>query len=184
MRDVRLGASDAGGSGVDNLSQFVIGKYGAVADGKTLNTQFIQRTIDAAAAAGGGTVVVPQGTFLTGAIFLKPGVNLHLEKDAVLKGTTDMKNYPERRIRIEGHYEEHYTPALVNAEGCDGLQITGEGILDGNGRPIWDEFWKLHDAAADKKNFKNLSIPRAQLCVINNSKNVLINGVTFKDSQY
>jgi len=163
---------------------FDITHYGAVGDGKTLNTLAIQSAIDKSAAAGGGTLLVPQGEFLSGALFLKPGVNLHLEKDAVLKGTTDMTNYPEGRIRIEGHFEEHYTPALVNAEGCDGLQITGEGTLDGNGLPIWEEFWKLHDAAPDKKNFKNLSIPRAQLCIINNSKNVLVDGVTFKDSQY
>lgn len=161
-----------------------IANSGAIGNGKTLNTKAIQSTIDRLAASGGGTVVVPEGEFLSGAIFLKPGVNLRLEKNAVLKGSTDMTNYPERRIRIEGHYEEHYTPALVNAEGCDGLQITGEGTLDGSGQTVWDLFWKLRDAAPDKKNFKNLSIPRAQLCIINHSKNVLVDGITFKDSQY
>src|SRR5581483_9704782 len=161
-----------------------IATAGALADGTTLNTGKIQSAIDQLAAKGDGTLVIPKGVFLTGALFLKPKVNVHFEKDAVIKGTADAKDYPERRIRIEGHFEEHYTPALINAEACDGLQITGEGTLDGNGRPIWDEFWKLHDAAPDKKNFKNLSIPRAQLCIISNSKNVLIDGVTFKDSQY
>jgi polygalacturonase len=161
-----------------------ITRYGAVGDGTTLNTLAIQSAIDKAAVTGGGLVSIPQGEFLSGALFLKPGVNLRLEKDAVLKGATDMANYPEGRIRIEGHFEEHYTPALVNAVGCDGLQITGEGTLDGNGLPVWKEFWRLHDAAPDKKNFKNLSIPRAQLCIINNSKNVRVDGVTFKDSQY
>lgn len=156
----------------------------AVADGTTLNTEKIQAAIDTLAKEGGGTLVVPKGVFLTGALFLKPGVNLHLEKDAILKGDTDMKSYPERRIRIEGHFEERYTPALINAEGCDGLRITGEGTLDGSGRPVWDLFWRLRDAAPDKHNFKNLSIPRAQLCIINNSRNVLVDGVTFKDSQY
>ena len=157
---------------------------GAVADSTTLNSEKIQAAIDQLAAKGGGTLVVPKGVFLSGALFLKPGVNLHLEKDAVLKGSTDMKQYPGRRIRIEGHIEEHYTPALINAEGCNGLQITGEGTLDGSGRPIWDLFWKLRNASADRHNFKNLSIPRAQLCIVNNSKNVLISGITFKDSQY
>jgi alpha-L-rhamnosidase len=161
-----------------------IAEVGAVGDGTTLNTEKIKSAIDQLAAKGGGTVVIPKGVFVSGALFLKPGVNLHLDKDAVLKGTTDMRNYPERRIRIEGHFEEHYTPALVNAEGCDGVQITGEGTLDGTGRPVWDQFWKLRNAAADKKNFRNLSIPRAQLCIINHSKNVRVEGVTFKDSQY
>ncbi len=161
-----------------------ISDAGAVGDGTTLNTGKIQAAIDELAAKGGGTLVVPKGVFLTGALFLKPGVNLHLEKDAVLKGTTDMEQYPRMRIRIEGHFEENYSSGLINAEGCDGLQITGEGTLDGNGRPIWDLFWKLRKAAKDKANFRNLSIPRAQLCIINRSKNVLIDGVTFKDSQY
>lgn len=161
-----------------------IGDCGAVGDGVALNTRPIQTAIDQLAAEGGGTVVVPKGIFVSGALFLKPGVNLHLEKDAVIKGSTDMSNYPARRIRIEGHFEEAYTPALVNAEGCDGLRITGEGTLDGSGRPTWDLFWTLRNAAADKKNFKNLSIPRAQLCIINESKNVLVDGITFKDSQF
>jgi len=159
-------------------------EFGAKGDGETLNTESIQAAIDKCAASGGGTVVVPKGVFVSGAIFLKPGVNLHLEKDAVLKGTTDMKNYPEMRIRIEGHFEEKYSSGLINAEGCNGLQITGEGTLDGNGRPIWDLFWKLRKQADDYKNFRNLSIPRAQLCIINNSDNVVIDGVVFKDSQY
>jgi polygalacturonase len=160
-----------------------IADLGAVGDGTTLNTKAIQSAIDRMS-ADGGTLVIPKGVFLSGALFLKPGVNLHLAKDAVLKASTNITDFPERRVRIEGHFEEHYTPALVNAEGCDGLRIDGEGTLDGSGRPIWDLFWKLRGAAKDQKNFPNLSIPRAQLCIINNSKNVVVNGVTFKDSQY
>ena len=153
---------------------------GAVGDAVTLNTKPIQTAIDQLASGGGGTVIIPKGVFLSGALFLKPGMNLHMEKESVIKGSTDMTQYPVRRIRIEGHFEAAYTPALINAEGCDGLQLTGEGTLDGSGRPTWDLFWKLRNAAADKKKFKNLSIPRAQLCIINDSKNVLVDGITFK----
>ena len=157
---------------------------GAVGDGKTLNTGAIQKTIDDLAAAGGGTVVVPAGDFLSGALFLKPKVNLHLEQGAVLRCTTDMRHFPEQRTRIEGHFEEKFNPALLNADGCDGLRITGEGTLDGAGRPIWDQFWKLRGAAKDKKNFRNLSVPRARLCLIENSRDVELRGITFKDSQF
>ena len=169
---------------IPQTNRLLISDGGAVGDGKTLNTTRIQAAINQLVEKGGGTLVIPQGVFLTGAIFLKPGVNLHLEKDGVLKASTDMTNFPVRRIRIEGHFEEHFNPALVNAEGCDGLRIDGAGTLDGNGRPIWDRFWKLRRAAKDQKNFRNLSVPRAQLCIINNSKNVVVDGVTFKDSQY
>jgi alpha-L-rhamnosidase len=178
-------ASSARFSAGGELAKTVsIAAFGAVGDGVTLNTKAIQSAIEQLAANGGGTVIIPRGVFLSGAIFLRPGVNLHLEQDAVLKGSTDMTNYPLRRIRIEGHFEASYSSGLINAEGCDGLRITGTGTLDGSGRPIWDEFWKRRRAADDYKNFQNLSLRRAQLCIINHSTNVVVDGVTFKDSQY
>ena len=156
-------------------------RFGAVGDGETIDTAAIQKTIDSLAANGGGTVEIPEGVFMSGALFLKPGVNLHLAKGAVLRCLTDMKHFPERRTRIEGHFAESFNPALINADGCDGLQITGEGTLDGNGRPIWDAFWK--GIKADK-NFRNLDLPRARLGLIENSKNVTVRGITFMNSQF
>jgi alpha-L-rhamnosidase len=174
-------ASQAIAKSTNRLS---IDEAGAIADAKTVNTKAIQTTIDRLAALGGGTVIVPRGVFVTGAIFLKPGVDLHLDQGAVLRCTTDMTHFPPQRTRIEGHFEPSFTPALINAKGCDGLKITGEGTLDGAGRTIWDEFWKQHDAAPDPHNFPNLAIPRARLALIEASKGVLIEGVTFKDSQF
>ena len=158
-----------------------ITRHGAVGDGATINTGAIQKTIDSIAAAGGGTAEIPEGVFLCGAIFLKPGVNLHLDKGAVLRCPTDMKHFPAQRTRIEGHFEESFNPALINADGCDGLQITGEGTLDGAGLPIWEAFWKSIKA---NRKFKNLDLPRARLCLLENSKNVTVRGITFKDSQF
>jgi len=158
--------------------------FGAVGDGTTLNTKSIQAAIDHTAGQGGGTVVIPAGLFVSGAIFLKPKVNLCLKKGGVLRCSTDMKNFPQQRTRIEGHFEKKFTPALINAEGCDGLQLTGAGTLDGNGRPLWDQFWKLRHTSGDKKNFNNLSVPRARLCLIENSKDVAVRQITFKDSQF
>jgi polygalacturonase len=106
---------------------------GAVGDGTTVNTKAIQDTIDKCAAAkGGGVVVVPKGTFRSGSIFLKQGVNLLVEKDGVLKGTTNPDDYPQIKSRWEGT-EEMYTASLVNAEGVTGLEISGEGTIDGAG---------------------------------------------------
>lgn len=159
--------------------------HGAKADGATLNTRAIQATIDSLASTGGGTVVIPAGTFISGAIFLKRGVHLHLEKGAVLQASTDVAaNFPAQRTRIEGHFEEKFTPALINAKGCDGLRITGEGTLDGAGRPIWDQFWKMRNAAPDPHNFPNIGLPRARLAILEESRNITVEGVTFKDSQF
>lgn len=187
------GAAAAGGAAYrqgsrESSREVSITDFGAVADGATINTKAIQAAIDHlsvnVSANGGGTVVVPQGVFVSGALFLKPKVHLHLQKGAVLKCSTDMANFPVQRTRIEGHFEEKFNPALINARGCDGLHISGEGTLDGAGRPIWDLFWKLRNAAPDPKNFPNVSVPRARLALIENSRGVAIEGITFKDSQF
>jgi polygalacturonase len=116
--------------------RYVITDFGAVADNKTVNTKAIQAAIDKCASTKkGGVVVVPQGTFRSGAIFLKQGVDLLVEKDGVLKGTTNMDDYPAIQSRWEGT-EEMYTASLVNADGVNGLTISGEGTIDGSG----DEF--------------------------------------------
>src|SRR5579872_5202054 len=107
-------------SGATPARRAAITDFGAVADGKTLNTAHIQSAIDELAKKGGGTVVIPQGVFLSGAIFLKPGVNVYLEEGAVLKGSTEICNYPKMKTRIEGQFVD-WIPALINADGCDHL---------------------------------------------------------------
>jgi exo-poly-alpha-galacturonosidase len=86
----------AAGAGVP--VNFDITKFGAVGDGKTLNTVSIQNAIDACSKSG-GVVVVPKGKFITGAIFLKQGVNLKIEKDGVLKGSVNQADYLQINTR-------------------------------------------------------------------------------------
>jgi len=112
--------------------RYLITNFGAVADGKTVNTKSIQAAIDKCASSGGGVLVVPKGTFLSGAIFLKQGVNLLVEKDGVLKGTTNIDDYPLIPTRWEGT-EEPWTSAFINADGLTDLDISGEGTIDGSG---------------------------------------------------
>jgi exo-poly-alpha-galacturonosidase len=116
--------------------RYLITDSGAVGDGRTLNTKAIQSAIDRCAAGGGGVVVVPKGTFSTGAIFLKQGVDLSIEKDGVLKGTTNLVDYPRVPTRWEG-VEREWTSALINATNMTGLQLTGEGTIDGSG-DVWE----------------------------------------------
>src|ERR1700761_1469340 len=168
----------------ESSSRASIRDYGAVADGATINTKAIQTAIDRFSAGGGGTVVIPRGVFVSGALFFKPKVNLHLETGAVLRCSTDMSHFPVQRTRIEGHFVDRFNPALINARQCDGFRISGEGTLDGAGQPIWDRFWKLRNAAPDPKNFPNLAVPRARLALIEDSRGVQVDGITFKDSQF
>jgi exo-poly-alpha-galacturonosidase len=112
---------------------YLITDNGAIGDGKTLNTTAIQKTIDQAAAAeGGGIVEVPEGTFITGSIFLKQGVNLLIDAKGVLKGSLNPADYPQIKTSFEG-VARLYTAALINAQYLADFDITGEGTIDGSG---------------------------------------------------
>ena len=92
--------------------------FGAVTDGKTLTTESIQKAIDQCSSTGGGTVIVPQGTYLTHTIFLKSGVNLHLQKGCKILGDTN---------------PEAFTRAIIFADSIENAAITGQGVIDGQG---------------------------------------------------
>ncbi len=116
---------------------FDICDYGAIADGKTLNTGAIHAAVEACHRAGGGTVYVPAGRFLTGAIFLKSNINLHLEAGAVLVFTDDVAEYPVVNSRWEGVNRDVYA-SCIYGERIQNVSITGRGTLDGNGRVWWE----------------------------------------------
>jgi alpha-L-rhamnosidase len=161
-------------------ARFVITDFGAVADGKTINTKAIQGAIDHAATSGGGTIVVPTGTYLSGAIFLKPGVGLYVEKNGVLKGSTDVADYPMTRTRIEGHFQQ-WLPALINAEGIDHLRIGGPGTLDGSGTPFYAAF---RTAIAANRSTTNLDVPRPRMVFVSNCSDARVEGLHFLNSGF
>jgi polygalacturonase len=144
--------------------------FGALADGATVNTKVIQAAIDKCAGSGGCTIVVPKGTFLSGAIFLKQGVNLSVEKDGVLKGTTNIDDYPLINTRWEG-VEEPWTSAFVNADGLTDLEISGEGTIDGSGED-WVQMSRRGPGAPPPPPGQRRGRPR--LIGIQNSKHVRV----------
>ena len=119
--------------------ELLITSTGAVANNSTVNTRSIQAAIDQLAAKGGGTVVVPKGVFVSGALFFKPKVNLRLTEGAVLKCSTDLSNFPAQRTRIEGHFLEKFTPAFINAKNCNGDETAGNCF--GVGELNWVAGW-------------------------------------------
>jgi alpha-L-rhamnosidase len=166
------------GTGKD--SRISITDFGAVGDGQTLNTSHIQAAIEKLAKKGGGTLVIPKGVFLSGAIFLKPGVNIYLEEGAVLKGSTDIGNYPKMPTRVEGQFVD-WIPALINADKCDHLRISGSGILDGSGPVFYTKFW---NARLENPQVTNLAVERPRLVFIRDSRDVHVEGINFKDSGF
>jgi polygalacturonase len=91
--------------------------------------------IDKVAKEGGGTVVVPEGTFITGALFFKQGVNLYIEKGGTLKGSIEQSDYPQVKTRWEG-IEREWTSALLNFTDMNGVDVSGDGTVDGSG-DLW-----------------------------------------------
>ncbi|PAM93643.1 glycoside hydrolase [Flavobacterium sp. IR1] len=117
---------------------YSIQNYGAVADGKTLNTEAFRKAIKACTENGGGKVVVPSGKYLTGAIHLENNVNLHLEDNAEILFSTDPKNYPLVHTSFEGTELINYSP-LIFARNKTNVAVTGKGTL--NGQANNDNWW-------------------------------------------
>ena len=114
--------------------EFVITKYGASlkVNDAAKNQKAINKAIDACSKAGGGRVIVPAGTWNTGGIVLKSGVNLVIQKGATLLFAFDRKLYPNVPTRWEGLDCWNYQP-LIYAYQQKNIGITGEGTIDGNG---------------------------------------------------
>jgi Endopolygalacturonase len=163
-------------------NRFLITDFGAIADGKTLNTRSIQSAIDACAKAGGGDLVIPKGTFISGSIFLKQGVNLLIEKDGVLKGSQNTNDYPWIDTRIAG-FEMRWPAALVNADGITNLQLTGEGTVDGSGERWWREYWDTRKREKDDTD-PHFKVPRPRLIHIIRCQKVLVRDLFLKDSAF
>jgi polygalacturonase len=115
-------------------------KFGAVGDGTTVTTAALQRALDAAASAGGGTVELPKGVYVSGALFLKSHTHLIIDSGATLIGTTEKAAYPLVDTRAAG-IEMKWPAALLNVDGQTDVSIEGTGTIDGNGKTWWDAFW-------------------------------------------
>jgi polygalacturonase len=175
-----LGASNVTLVDLPGLKHYVVTDYGAVADGTTINTAAIQKAIDTATAAGGGVVEIPKGTFMSGSIFLKKGVELYLDDGAVLKGSEKITDYPMQQTRVEGHFQM-WRQALVNAQNMDRVRIGGPGQLNGSG-PV---YWRAFSAArAANRSVTNLEVERPRLVFIDRCQDVRIQGLSLQDSGF
>ncbi|WP_419999037.1 glycoside hydrolase family 28 protein [Streptomyces boninensis] len=183
--------------------QVPITDHGAVGDGTTDCTTAIRDAIAACAAAGGGRVVVPPGTYLTGAIHLRDRIDLHLADGATLRFSRDPAAYlPAVYTRYEGMECYNYSP-LVYAHGRRNIALTGRGVLDGraddthwwdwskgeNGGPSPDSYakkqliaWADQGVPVEQRVFGDGHHLRPNMIQFYDCRDVLIEGVTVKDS--
>ncbi len=164
--------------GPHNQAGYDIRDFGAIADGKSLNTKAIQRAIDNAHKNGGGKVIIPSGTYVSGTIYLKDNVNLHVGLGAILLGSPNLADYDSIRW---GHNNDRQAWHLIFADSVKNVAITGEGIIDGNGEYFWEEY--------EKDENGEMVVPRwikakkhkiSPLIDINYSSNITIKDVTVK----
>ena len=176
-------------------TSFDIRDFGAIADGKTKNTTAIAQAIESATKAGGGSVVVPAGRWLTGPIHLQGNINLYLARGAELLFSTAFSDYlPPVFTRWEGTELYGYSP-LIYAKDCVNVAITGTGKLIGQGE-AWFPWKKSRTAAEQLYELAAAGVPvkdrvfaaegglRPSFIQTVSCKNVLIEGVTITSGPF
>jgi polygalacturonase len=150
------------------MAIYNITDFGAVSDG-TVCTKAIQKAIDGC--DEGGTVYIPKGEFISGALFLKSNMTLYLEEGAQLMGSQNADDFPIRRYPYEGINQMCYS-SLINTDGENHSNITidGNGVINANGKAIFDV--ELNNSAAK----------RGRAVCITNTENLTIRNVTIRQS--
>ncbi len=131
-------------------TDFPATRFGAVGDGVALNTLAIQKAIDVCAEAGGGRVVIGPGTFLSGTLVMKSHVELHLEKEAILLGSTDAAHYPEMTTSFRFYGDEWVKQSLIFGSELVDIALSGEGVIDGQGAAFQVSTKKKPDRYRDR----------------------------------
>lgn len=170
--------------------------YNAVGDGKTMNTKAFQMAIDEAGPKD--QIYIPEGVFLTGALHLHGNIDIYLEKNSVLKGTDNPRDYlPKIPSRFEGIEMMCYS-SLINMGtmdhssdiNCENVIIHGEGTIESGGKKLADNIIKEEKKNIDTDSYilseyeKEDTLPgrvRPRLINISNSKNVRLSGLNFKN---
>jgi hypothetical protein len=128
---------------------FDVTTFGAVGDGRTPATGAIQAAIDACGQAGGGLVLVPAGQYLTGALFLRNKIELHVAAGATLLASQRFEDFPPIQGRWEGIERTTYS-SLLTGEDLEDVVLSGAGLLDGQGPPWWEAFGTTRKLRLDR----------------------------------
>jgi polygalacturonase len=156
--------------------------FGAVADGKTMNTKAIQQAINKCSKQG-GEVLVPEGTFLTGTLYLRDNVKVSISENAKLLGSASFADYPDNQVtgykNAFTNYPDgrsHTNKAMFFAEGVKNITLTGKGTIDGNGKS------PAFDLGNDSRSPQSRSRPCMILLV--DCKNIAVTDLHLTNSAY
>lgn len=168
-----------------NKAVFNVSDFGALNDGSTLNTAAIQKAIDECSAKGGGTVVFAAGKYLTGSLFIKNNVFLKIDKGAEILGSQDLKDYPDIDTRVAG-IEMKWPAALINIIGQKNAGVSGEGIVNAQGKPFWDAYWALRKEYEPKglRWIVDYDAKRPRTLLITDCEDIEVKGLTFQQAGF
>jgi len=160
--------------------EFDITRFGAIGDGKTMNTAAFSRATAACAQAGGGSVIVPPGVFLTGPITLASHMALVVQKGATIQASSKFSDFglpdplPSMQPQLDALRKS--LRSLISGSDLTDVAIRGEGTIDGAGAP----WWAKSDRAA--RTSGTTYVPRPNLIVIRNCTRLSVSGVTLSNS--
>ncbi len=166
--------------------QYNILDYGAVGDSQFLNTRAIQTAIDACTKSGGGTVLVPAGTWLTGTLLLKDNVSLFLESGATLLGSPYLRDYPLTIPAIRSYTDNYTNKSLIYAEYAENISILGQGTINGQGELFTGDYktrpYLIRMIGCSNVTVKNISLLHSPMWVQHylECDHVLIDGITVR----
>ncbi len=157
---------------------FNVKDYGAVGDAIAMNTEAIQKAIDAAEKAGGGIVTFQPGVYLTGSLFIGDNVNFNIPKGTMLMGSQNLEDYKYIDTRVAG-IEMKWPAALVNIIDKKNAAITGSGVIHGKGKVFWDKYWTMRKEYEAKKLrwIVDYDCDRPRGILISNCENVSVNDI-------
>lgn len=167
--------------GVTQNTWYNVLEFGAVNNGEIISTKSIQKAIDHCAENGGGIVCFPAGKYISGTLFLKSFVTLHLESGAILRGSTNIGDYPVTVSNVRSYSDNYTDKSLIYAEGNKNISITGRGIIDGNGG-VFKIARMINDDNIRKKDDWAFYKTRPFIIRMINCKNILIRDVTILNS--
>jgi polygalacturonase len=148
---------------------FNVRDHGARGDGKSIDTAAIQQALDACGDAGGGTVLLPPGTYLSRPLVLRTKTKLLLESGAMLRATDDPADY--KRTDRPGAFNP-----FLSGEDLEDVAIAGRGVIDGAGA----RWWAPAEAARQKKS--GYTLPRPNMIVLTRVTNLVVRDVTLQNS--